>query len=41
MQLEEWEGIHHVFQADVAHLEASGAALDRAAAFLTQTFSNS
>lgn len=34
VRLEIWEGLHHVFQLDVAHLESSRAALDRAAAFL-------
>jgi acetyl esterase/lipase len=34
VRLEIWEGMHHVFQLDVAHLESSRAALDRAAAFL-------
>lgn len=32
--LEVWEGLHHVFQLDVAHLDSSRRALDRAAAFL-------
>jgi acetyl esterase/lipase len=34
VQLEIWEGMHHVFQLDVAHLESSRLALDRAARFL-------
>lgn len=36
VDLEIWEGLHHVFQLDVAHLESSGVALDRAARFLTR-----
>ena len=38
VELEIWEGMHHVFQLDVAHLESSRAALDRAARFLCNTF---
>ncbi len=38
VQLEVWEGMHHVFQLDVAHLESSRAALDRAARFLRSAF---
>lgn len=38
IQLEIWDGMHHVFQLDVAHLHASRAALDHAAAFLTECF---
>ncbi|MEP9375954.1 alpha/beta hydrolase [Aquabacter sp. CN5-332] len=38
VQLEIWEGMHHVFQLDVAHLESSRAALDRAACFLRNAF---
>lgn len=34
VDLEIWEGMHHVFQLDVAHLESSRTALDRAARFL-------
>ncbi|NLS00489.1 alpha/beta hydrolase [Rhizobium sp. P38BS-XIX] len=34
VRLEIWEGMHHVFQLDIAHLESSRLALDRAAAFL-------
>jgi epsilon-lactone hydrolase len=37
-QLETWEGMHHVFQLDVAHLESSRIALDRAARFLRAAF---
>jgi acetyl esterase/lipase len=37
VQLEVWEGMHHVFQLDVAHLHSSRVALDRAATFLTRT----
>jgi monoterpene epsilon-lactone hydrolase len=40
VRLEVWEGMHHVFQVDVAHLRTSGVALDRAAAFLADAFSN-
>lgn len=38
VRLEVWEGMHHVFQLDVAHLESSRAALDRAARFLRGAF---
>jgi epsilon-lactone hydrolase len=38
VQLEVWEGMHHVFQLDVAHLESSRTALDRAARFLRSAF---
>jgi monoterpene epsilon-lactone hydrolase len=38
VRLEVWEGMHHVFQVDVAHLRTSGVALDRAAAFLVEAF---
>lgn len=38
VRLEVWEGMHHVFQLDVAHLESSRAALDRAARFLRGVF---
>jgi epsilon-lactone hydrolase len=34
VKLEIFEGMHHVFQLDVAHLESSRVALDRAAQFL-------
>ena len=34
VRLEVWEGMHHVFQLGVEHLESSKAALDRAARFL-------
>ncbi|HET9954656.1 MAG TPA: alpha/beta hydrolase [Polyangiaceae bacterium] len=36
-ELEIWEGMHHVFQRDVEHLESSRNALDRAARFLRKT----
>jgi epsilon-lactone hydrolase len=36
--LEVWEGMHHVFQLDVAHLESSRIALDHAAQFLSNAF---
>ncbi|WP_395673436.1 alpha/beta hydrolase [Inquilinus sp.] len=36
--LEVWQGMHHVFQLDVAHLDSSRAALDRAARFLRDAF---
>ncbi len=39
VQLEVWEGMHHVFQLEVAHLESSRVALDRAAVFLSEAFS--
>lgn len=38
VQLEIWEGMHHVFQLDVAHLESSRNALDRTADFLLGAF---
>lgn len=38
VQLEIWEGMHHVFQLDVAHLQSSRDALDRAARFLLANF---
>ena len=38
VKLEIWEGMHHVFQLDVAHIESSGVALDRAAGFLLGAF---
>jgi acetyl esterase/lipase len=40
VQLEVWEGMHHVFQVDVAHLQSSRVALDRAAAFLGGAFAS-
>jgi acetyl esterase/lipase len=39
VRLEVWQGLHHVFQINVADLQASGVALDRAAAFLAEAFS--
>ena len=39
VELEIWEGMHHVFQLDVAHLQSSRNALDRAARFLLANFS--
>jgi acetyl esterase/lipase len=36
--LEIWQGMHHVFQLDVAHLDSSRAALDRVARFLANAF---
>lgn len=38
VRLEIWEGMHHVFQLDVPHLESSRKALDRAAGFLADAF---
>ncbi|MBR0641303.1 alpha/beta hydrolase [Plastoroseomonas hellenica] len=38
VRCEVWEGMHHVFQLDVAHLESSRAALDRTARFLRGAF---
>lgn len=38
VQLEIWEGMHHVFQLDVAHLASSRIALDHAAHFLQNAF---
>ena len=40
VRLEVWQGMHHVFQVDVAHLRTSRVALDRAAAFLLEAFSH-
>jgi len=40
VQLEIWEGMHHVFQLDVAHLESSRMALDNVAAFLGAAFNS-
>lgn len=40
VELEIWEGMHHVFQLDVAHLQSSRDALDRAARFLLANFSD-
>jgi len=40
VRLEVWQGMHHVFQVNVADLQTSGVALDRAAAFLVEAFSN-
>lgn len=38
VELEIWEGMHHVFQLDVVHLESSRNALDNAARFLLSAF---
>jgi epsilon-lactone hydrolase len=38
VELQIFEGMHHVFQLDVAHLETSRNALDRAARFLRTNF---
>ena len=38
VRLEVWEGMHHVFQINVADLRSSGVSLDRAAAFLLEAF---
>ncbi|MEA1648001.1 alpha/beta hydrolase [Nitrospirillum sp. BR 11164] len=38
VELQVWEGLHHVFQLDVTHLESSRRALDHAARFLTRAF---
>lgn len=38
VKLEIFEGMHHVFQLDVAHLETSRTALDRASRFLRTAF---
>jgi epsilon-lactone hydrolase len=38
VELEIFEGMHHVFQLDVAHLESSRVALDRAIRFLRNAF---
>jgi len=36
--LELWNGMHHVFQLDLAHIESAGKALDNAASFLRGAF---
>jgi len=41
VQLEIWEGMHHVFQLDVTHLESSRTALDHTARFLLAAFDGS
>jgi monoterpene epsilon-lactone hydrolase len=38
IRLEIWEGVHHVFQLDLAHLESSNKALDRVSDFLAGGF---
>ena len=38
VELEIFEGMHHVFQLDVAHLEGSRVALERATRFLRNAF---
>lgn len=38
VQLEIWEGMHHVFQLDLAHIDSSQRALDRAARFVRDAF---
>ncbi|MFJ3522579.1 alpha/beta hydrolase [Pseudomonas sp. NPDC090203] len=38
VDLEIWEGMHHVFQLDLAHLHSSASALDRTAGFLRGAF---
>jgi acetyl esterase/lipase len=40
VRLEIWEGMHHVFQLNVAELQTSRSALDHAAAFLDDAFAN-
>lgn len=40
VRLEVWDGLHHVFQLDVAHLDSSRRALDQAAAFLRRAFAS-
>ncbi len=36
VELEEWQGMHHVFQLNIAELASARAALDHAAAFLSR-----
>jgi monoterpene epsilon-lactone hydrolase len=36
VRLEIWQGMHHVFQLNVADLRTSGIALDHAAEFLVE-----
>ncbi|WP_186252317.1 alpha/beta hydrolase fold domain-containing protein [Burkholderia gladioli] len=38
VSLEIWEGMHHVFQLDLPHLDSSKAALERAAEFILGAF---
>jgi epsilon-lactone hydrolase len=38
VQIEIWEGMHHVFQINTPDLHSSGAALDHAAVFLAEAF---
>ena len=38
VQLEEWQGMHHVFQFNVAQLKSARLSLDRAAEFLARQF---
>lgn len=38
VRLEIWEGMHHVFQLDTAHIESSQRALDRTAEFLLEAY---
>jgi acetyl esterase/lipase len=40
VRLEVWQGMHHVFQINVADLPTSGDALDRAGAFLVEAFTH-
>lgn len=40
VELQIWEGMHHVFQLDVAHLESSRVALEQAARFLRGAFNS-
>ncbi len=38
VRLQVWEGMHHVFQLDIAHIESSRRALDDAGHFLSDAF---
>lgn len=40
VKLQVWEGMHHVFQLDVAHIESSRKALDDAGRFLSEAFNS-
>jgi acetyl esterase/lipase len=38
VRLEVWQGMHHLFQVDIAHLRTSSVALNRAATFIVEAF---
>jgi len=39
VELEEWQGMHHVFQLNTRELASARTALDRAAAFVSRHWS--